>query len=878
MGKGFSGAVLRALGSKEHELTVTGKSWRAEHFLRVHLHSDTLLDPAGEAPGNWIRAWFPDPDGSSKQFQRGYTLTAVQPETGDFALDFVIHHPMGPAATWAQNCEVGDAIAAMRYGEHPFALLDPAPRGYLFLGDLAGFPAIEQLAAAVPEEHEVVVLIESDSPHDAEIALPQGPNITAAWVDSLPDGQALVQAISGREWTDWYAWITAESVATRHAKTLLQREFGLSKATMHPQAYWIRGRAMGKSETLDGLAAAAEADQAEAADGVAPPRTDEGPAGVPASPAAPPSAADDGGDAHSHDPARPASSGEASATERGILAPAKPVFWAAGIAQALLSLAGLVPFVLFAEVARLFLDGAERAEFERTALWAVGILAVTTLGTALLLLLLHLYDAAFSAALRRRLMDKLGTLPLGWFGGRSSGEVRKTVSDDVSSLHYLVVHAVVDTVGAAVTPIAVLIYLFSVQWRLGLVLLIPLVIYVVVLAGIAKRDAAKVAASQRMVAHSSSQAHAFITTTEVSRVFGDRAIVDLGTTLREQSEFIAEWQRETGPSKIVAVMINRPTTVLGVLVLAGFAFVVPGWIGATDLIPFLILGTSFGGQLLAVSTAGYGLYTGLQARDGIALLLDTPGLPAPGAHPVPAGHVRFDRVRFGYGPGRDVLSDFSLALDPGTVTAIVGPSGAGKSTVASLLARLWDPQAGSVSIDGRDLRDMTSDELYGQVTILLQDVQLIHASVRENIALTSPSATDEEIVAAAKAAHIHERIMALPGGYDTVVASDRLSGGERQRIGIARALLADTPIVVLDEATAAADPDSEWAIQQGLDRLLRGKTVLMIAHRLHTISGADHIVVMADGAVRESGTHAELLSMGGEYASLWNSTRFEETR
>lgn len=861
MGKGFSGAVLRALGSREHVLTVTGTSWRAEHFLRVHMNSETLLDPSGEAPGNWVRAWFPDPEGSSKQFQRGYTIVDPRPDTGDFALDFVIHQPTGPAAHWALGCEVGDSIVAMRYGEHPFALLDPAPRGYLFLGDLAGFPAIEQLATAVPEEHEVVVLLESHSAHDAEISLPTGPNITAAWVDELPEGQGLVQAIGGRDWTDWYAWITAESVSTRHAKTLLQREFGLNKATMHPQAYWIRGRAMGKTETLDTLddTARRELDLDTATDAEPPSTYDAGPAPSP-------------GDAP------PPSSDGVSTSTRGILTLAKPVFWAAGLAQGLLAILQLVPFILFAEVARLFLDGAGRDDFVRTALWAVAIMGVTTLGTSLLLLLLHLYDATFSAELRRRLMDKLGTLPLGWFGGRSSGEVKKTVGDDVASLHYLVVHAVVDTVGAAVAPLTVLVYLFAVQWRLALVLLIPLAIYIYVMVGIAKRDGEKVTTSQRLIAQSSSQAQAFISTTEVSRVFGRRAIVDLDSTLAGQSDFVAEWQRETGPAKIIAVMLNRPTTVLGVLVLAGFAFLVPGWIGAGDLIPFLILGTSFGGRLMAVSSAGYGLYTGLQAKDGIALLLDTPGLPAPANRAAPAGHVRFDHVRFGYGPGRDVLTDFSLTLDPGTVTAIVGPSGAGKSTVAALLARLWDPQGGSVSIDGRDLRDMTADELYSQVTILLQDVQLIHTSLRDNIALTNPDAPDEQIVAAAKAAHIHERIMSLPAGYDTVVSADRLSGGERQRIGIARALLADTAIVVLDEATAAADPDSEWAIQQGLDRLLQGKTVLMIAHRLHTISGADRIVVMDDGAVRESGTHPELLSSGGDYASLWNATSFEETR
>ena len=219
-----------------------------------------------------------------------------------------------------------------------------------------------------------------------------------------------------------------------------------------------------------------------------------------------------------------------------------------------------------------------------------------------------------------------------------------------------------------------------------------------------------------------------------------------------------------------------------------------------------------------------------------------------------------------------MLSSFDLELERGTMTALVGPSGAGKSTVAALLARLWDPQEGGISIDGFDLREMTSDELYGKVAILLQDVQLLRASVRDNIALTRPEATDDEIQAAAAAAQIHERIMRLPQGYDTIVDNDRLSGGERQRIGIARTLLADTPVVILDEATAAADPDSEWAIRQGLDALLKGRTVLMIAHRLHTVQQADRIVVLSQGKVAESGTHAELLQRDGMYVKLWQAS------
>lgn len=243
MGKGFQGAMLRGLGAKEHVLTVTGSQWRTSNLLRVHFHTDTMLRADGEAPAAWMRAWFPDPDGGARQFQRGYTFTDADPRAGTVSVDFVIHHPPGPASWWARNCEVGDTIEATRYGESDFELLDPAPTGYLFLGDLASHPAIMQLTAAVPQDVPVVVYLERHCDADEESPLPAGPNITAAWVEPQSDGQGLAQAVAGGDWEGWYAWVTAEATATRHAKTILQREFARLLREWRTSASWRVGRA-----------------------------------------------------------------------------------------------------------------------------------------------------------------------------------------------------------------------------------------------------------------------------------------------------------------------------------------------------------------------------------------------------------------------------------------------------------------------------------------------------------------------------------------------------------------------------------------------------------------------------------------------------------
>ena len=337
------------------------------------------------------------------------------------------------------------------------------------------------------------------------------------------------------------------------------------------------------------------------------------------------------------------------------------------------------------------------------------------------------------------------------------------------------------------------------------------------------------------------------------------------------------WMRALGRPMNFMMSALAPGTLVIVISAMGLVLLDREWIDVGDLVAFLAVGVGLPVSFTKLSRMSYPLAAAQDATVRILGLLDQQPLPVSTEPTTPRdASVEFEAVTFGYEPEQPVVRDVSLRLEPGTVTALVGPSGSGKSTLASLVARFFDTDEGRVLVGGVDVRDIDPGVLLSQLSIVFQDVVLIRGTIADNIRLAVPDASDADVEAAARAASIHDEIASLPNGYETVIGGidgANLSHGQRQRITIARAILSDAPIVLLDEATAHADPDSEAHVGRALSELLAGRTVLGVAHRLHTIVGADQIAVLDAGRLVASGTHSELIDAGGLYADLWGADR-----
>ncbi|WP_062994305.1 ABC transporter ATP-binding protein [Nocardia mikamii] len=569
-----------------------------------------------------------------------------------------------------------------------------------------------------------------------------------------------------------------------------------------------------------------------------------------------------------------------------VLAPVNGALSLASLVVVASSICAVAPFILIVEACRELLS----TPIDKDRVWTLVIAAVVVLVLrgllqAAALVWTHMVDAKFQLTLRQLLAAKLTRVPLGWFTDRSSGEVKKFLQDDVEALHYLVAHARLEFVGAVTVQLVALIYLFTVDWRLTLILLVPLVLYTRGLAammGKAHQERFAVFdANERAIEQSIIE---FVDGIQMVRAFGRarKAHSTFQRAVDNTAESLLAWKTPMTKLQSAAEILLTPALLMLVVVVAGVGFADLGWTDPVDILPFLLLGIGLGSALLGIGFGGQALREGGAAALRLHQLQQTPELEVrAAAADEAAGNgdatglaVRFEQVSFGYRADRTVLREVDFELAPGSITALVGPSGSGKSTLARLLPRFYDVTAGRITIGGKDVREYSTAQLYRTVGFVLQDVRMIRGTIRDNIALARPDADAADVERAARAAQIHDRILELPRGYDSEIGVDAvLSGGEAQRLSIARTLLADTPVLVLDEATAFADPESEAAVQDALAVLVAGRTVLVIAHRLHTITGVDRILVLDNGELAESGDHATLSVAGGLYQRLWEQNQ-----
>jgi ATP-binding cassette subfamily B protein len=560
-----------------------------------------------------------------------------------------------------------------------------------------------------------------------------------------------------------------------------------------------------------------------------------------------------------------------------LLRPHVPTFAVIAILQIVGALAGLAPLLAVVELGRSLL---KPGPIDEDHIWTVVILGAVGLFVRLVFTaassgLGHLLDGRVQLSMRRALAAGLGRAPIGWLSGRRSGELAKVVGDDVNAVHPFIAHAPGEIISAFVVPLVSLIYLLTIDWRLTLITLIPVVLAIahvpLLMLPARAREQEEFDAAMGRIASSVVE---FVQGIAVVKAFGGsaRAHRKFLTAADEFVDIFTRWVR--GMSAVAAGMqlALSPPFVLAVVLIGGTTMITSGSLAPADLLPFLLLGLGLTAPVAALGHGFDDMQAAGRAVGRIREVLQVRPLPEPATPVLPRDNrVELRDVRFGYDDDREVLRGIDLTLEPGTITALVGPSGSGKSTLAQLLPRFFDPTGGEIRIGGADLREIGSRELYSRVSFVLQDVRLLRASVADNIALAVPHADLDDVARAAALAHIHDRIVELPRGYETVIGEEvKLSGGEAQRIALARALAADTPVLVLDEATAFADPQTDRAVREALVTL-RGRTILVIAHRLETIAGADNVVMLRDGEVVEHGRPADLIAQDGQFAAFWHS-------
>ena len=536
---------------------------------------------------------------------------------------------------------------------------------------------------------------------------------------------------------------------------------------------------------------------------------------------------------------------------------------------------GMVPYFAAARIIVLLLSG-ERA-LDAYSLWLGAALAGYLVRTALYngaLSLSHKATFNILKTIRQMLLEKLPRLPLGTVMDTSSGKLKQTIVDQVDSMETTLAHLFPEMTANITAPVLTLIFLFVLDWRLALLSLVvfPIAFFfmMMVMGGYAKDFEGAVQATNEM----SGAMIEYINGIEVIKAFnqGKKSYARLADKVRANAQYYYDWMRRSqlGMSMAYAFFPAQMLTVLPL----GWVFYLHGSLTAQTFITVIILSLGMSAPIVAafnfVDTLAQVSTTVAQVDE----ILKAEEQVHPDAPVRFANHdIEIKDVRFGYHDDQEILHGVSLHIGQNSMTALVGPSGSGKSTLAKLIAGFWDVKQGTITIGGHSLTDIPLHQLYDQVAFVSQDNYLFDDTVRENIRMGRRTASDAEVEAAAHAAGCDSFVSKLEQGYDTQVGGGgaHLSGGERQRIAIARAMLKDAPIIVLDEATAYIDPENEAVIQRAVAKLVADKTVIVIAHRLSTITNADNIVIVKDGKIEAQGTHQALLAGNSLYKEMWQA-------